>query len=573
MRSRMIEKVLGDHHLEQQLTDIAIDRHQTFGDLHRLASHYIKEIAADIDQRVIHVVSWILSRVFRSLYDRIHIDPARIEELKATSKQGPLILVPNHRSHVDGFLLSYLLHHHGMTVPHIAAGKNLSFWPLGPIFRRGGAYFIRRTFRGNAVYRAVLETYLRVLVESGVSQEVFIEGGRSRSGKLGPPRMGMITLLLTAAQTANIRHMTFVPVAISYNQVIEQRNYIDELRGKEKRNERPSDIIRATKYLRGPKHRYGDIHVRFGTPIHADEIHGSIRERVGSIADHLCYEINRQMVVTPVSLVAASLLSHGRPGVTREEILDRANIFLVYLRHKGSPLADRLTHDAEAALMEGLKHLLHMRLIAFHADHVTPYYSIRDDRRLDLDYVKNGVVHFFASLGMVAAFIVKRSPEIFVPQDCVPEFELCQKLFANEFRFSTHTNAHERIRQLLEYLHDAGALDPADHGRTLLAFTGLIENFVDSYRAGIEALLRMKLPQEERAVIALMEEEAKKMLLLGIIQRPEALSRWNMKNAIQSFVAMGVVTGEWMDESRRHRLITPNEVALKNLKANLERIF
>ncbi|MBI4125934.1 MAG: 1-acyl-sn-glycerol-3-phosphate acyltransferase [Deltaproteobacteria bacterium] len=578
-RSWMIERVIADPYLEKRLVEIAVDQQKTFGDLQLLATRYIREIAAHVDLAVIELISRVLTRLFRSLFDHIYIDAQKIEEWKKLSMTCPVIFVPNHRSHIDYLLLSHLLHQHQMTVPHVAAGRNLSFWPLGPIFRRGGAYFIRRTFRGNIVYRAVLETYLRHLLEIGVSQEIFIEGGRSRTGKLAPPKMGMITLLLEAAERGNIANVTFVPVAVGYDQVIEQRSYAAELRGTEKRDERPSDIIRLAKYLKGPKHRYGDVHVRFGIPLRADDVIGTLRERVGKIADHLCYEINRNIVVTPVAIAAAALLSYGRRGVTHAEVMRRARLYLSYLRQKGSKLADRLWENPDVAIEEGLGQLLRMHLILFHSDETSPYYAIPEDRRLDLDFVKNGAVHFFASIGMMASFLTTCDHE-FTFETIVDRFRLFQKLFANEFRFSTHTPPDQRVRELLSYLESQGSITQqggthwrarAEGLETIQAYAGLVENFRESYDAALKAIEDLRGPQEERDVVTAMERTAGKMLLLGNIARPEAISRWNMKNAVESFVSLGVLRSSWLDITRRRRILTTNFTELQNLQAKLER--
>ena len=118
------------------------------------------------------------------MFDSFDVDGEGLTRAKELYAEGPVVFVPNHKSHADYLILSHILYHNGMTLPHIAAGINLEFWPLGPVFRRGGAYFIRRAFRDNPLYKAVLESYLEVLIKEGYSQEFFIEGGRSRTGKL-----------------------------------------------------------------------------------------------------------------------------------------------------------------------------------------------------------------------------------------------------------------------------------------------------------------------------------------------------------------------------------------------------
>ena len=146
--------------------------------------------------------------------------------------RGPVVYIPSHKSHVDYLILSYMLYHHDLPCPLIAAGKNLSFWPMGPLFRRGGAFFIRRSFRGAVLYSRVFAEYVHTILDEGYSVEQFIEGGRSRTGKLLMPKLGLLSILLNAQKNGACEDLIFVPVSIGYDRVLEEKSYSAGNRGR-----------------------------------------------------------------------------------------------------------------------------------------------------------------------------------------------------------------------------------------------------------------------------------------------------------------------------------------------------
>ena len=171
-------------------------------------------------------------------------------------KQHPVVLVPCHRSHFDYVILSYIFHLNYLSPPHIAAGINLSFWPLGPLFRGAGAYFIRRSFDDNELYKAVFRSYLKFLIREGYTQEFFIEGGRSRTGKILTPKLGMLSAIVDAFTQGVRRDLYLVPVSIHYGRVVEEEAYQRELGGAEKEPESLAGLVRARRVLQPPsRHR------------------------------------------------------------------------------------------------------------------------------------------------------------------------------------------------------------------------------------------------------------------------------------------------------------------------------
>ncbi|HLE16961.1 MAG TPA: 1-acyl-sn-glycerol-3-phosphate acyltransferase, partial [Syntrophales bacterium] len=168
--------------------------------LQERARQYLLEIAADYDERWLNVWEKVLSRLWRIIYDDFVIDQSGVEKIREISRKMPFVILPCHRSHLDYLIISYILYRHGIPLPFVAAGDNMNFWPLGYIFRQSGAFFLRRSFQGNDLYADVFETYVETLLREGASIEFFVEGGRSRTGKMLMPKYGMVSMLVRACQ-------------------------------------------------------------------------------------------------------------------------------------------------------------------------------------------------------------------------------------------------------------------------------------------------------------------------------------------------------------------------------------
>ena len=203
-----------EHH--SKVRDIPIQK------LQKKASDYLDDIAANYNMIIIKIASALITWVLNTMFEGVTVDKNGLNRVKSMSQKGPVILIPCHKSHIDYLILSYLLYHNNMPCPHVAAGKNLSFWPLGPLFRSGGAFFIRRTFKGAVLYSKVFSEYIHNLLAEGFNIEFFIEGGRSRTGKLILPKLGLLSILLNAYKNRACEDMIFAPIFIGYDTVLEE---------------------------------------------------------------------------------------------------------------------------------------------------------------------------------------------------------------------------------------------------------------------------------------------------------------------------------------------------------------
>src|SRR4029434_9972139 len=252
-------------------------------------------------------------------------------------------------------LLSYIIYHQGFAVPHIAAGINLNIPVIGRFLRKGGAFFIRRTFAGNALYTVVFMKYLAAIMARGHSIEYFIEGGRSRTGRLLQPKTGMLSMTVRSFLRDPVRPVVFVPVYFGYERIVEANTYISELSGAPKKKESWYDVLMSLRVLR---ERFGTVHVNVGEPIRLNELLDaqlpSWREQrfdddtrlpaVNALVNELSLKImrgiNAAAAVTPINLLATALLSSPRGALAERALLQQLELYINLLR--ASPYGSRV---------------------------------------------------------------------------------------------------------------------------------------------------------------------------------------------------------------------------------------
>ncbi|MEC9428484.1 MAG: glycerol-3-phosphate 1-O-acyltransferase PlsB, partial [Pseudomonadota bacterium] len=261
-RQELNNSVLGSDAVRRAIAEESRSKKVSHEKAKETAQTYITEIAADYREGLIRFGDRLLTRIWNKIYNGISVGHAdRIRELAANGHE--IIYVPCHRSHMDYLLLTYVIYHEGMVTPHIAAGINLNFWPVGKMFRRGGAFFLRRSFAGNKLYTAVFREYLELLFNKGYSVKYYPEGGRSRTGRLIPPKTGMLAMTIQAMLKGVNRPVSIVPVYIGYENVMEVKSYLNELKGSKKKKESNLQVFSAIRKLKN----YGHGYVNFGEPI------------------------------------------------------------------------------------------------------------------------------------------------------------------------------------------------------------------------------------------------------------------------------------------------------------------
>ena len=231
------------------------------------ATKYADEIASNVSIATIRFLDILLAGVWNKIYNGVNVN--NIDVVKEAAQQGSIVYVPCHRSHIDYLLLSYVLFNRGLMVPHIAAGVNLNMPIVGPVLRRGGAFFMRRSFKNNQLYAAVFNEYLHTMLTRGYPLEYFVEGGRSRTGRTLAPKAGMLVMTIKSYLRDSRKPFIFVPVYLGYEKIVEARSYLGELKGKKKQKESVFSLFKSLKELRNS---YGKVNVNFGRPFHLSEV-------------------------------------------------------------------------------------------------------------------------------------------------------------------------------------------------------------------------------------------------------------------------------------------------------------
>ncbi|HLD30317.1 MAG TPA: 1-acyl-sn-glycerol-3-phosphate acyltransferase, partial [bacterium] len=345
--------VLQDPRVQRAVREGVTKENLTEEKIRKQAESYVDEIAADQRIQSLHFLYYVLKWLFYRVFDGIDLRHSEFSLLKGANAKGSLIFTSCHKSHFDYLLVGYLSFINQMPVPHMAAGKNLSFWPIGPLLRNGGAFFLRRTFRGMALYTHVFSAYLKVLIKEKVNINFYIEGGRSRTGKLMPPRVGMLAFLIQAVEEGAIEDLTFIPTFIGYDQIPEENSYLRELAGRDKQPETFAALLRARDIL---TKRFGKVYVRFHEPVsfrgfidkwgpRVDPENLSQKETRRLLMDfayYLMHGIVKVGVISPVDLVAAALVCSRRNRINHERFVRSADCLSQALRYEGCEVAASL---------------------------------------------------------------------------------------------------------------------------------------------------------------------------------------------------------------------------------------
>ena len=542
-RSRMVLQIMEDPDLRAYLASQASAEGKAVEDLARKARDYAIEIAADL--RISYVKVWekILKWVWRNLYDGVDINEKAQQRLRRIARNYPIIYVPSHKSHIDYFLLSYVLFEMNLPLPLVAAGTNLSFWPVGPVFRRSSAFFIRRTFRDNPLYGEVFYFYLRELIREGVPIEFFIEGGRSRTGKLILPKKGMIAMIFRAFFEPSVRDIYVVPTAISYERIVEEEGYIRELRGDEKKKEKRRDLLKIRKIFRK---RYGTVFVRFGTPIslkrylkglqvdgYPDSVENR-RELYQKMADDVIRAIQRAMAVTPSSLIAAALLSQVDRSVCCSRILETAGLYLNFLRKleadvplKGEKEREILLRSLEFFVEEGLVKK------GVEIDAEDQPYHVPSEKRIHLEFSKNMMVAHLAPVSLYAWSLRRARTDRAVP--AYGTFMFLFHLMRYEFLLPAE-HSMQWYRRGQDYLE---SLD----NEKILELCHLTLSTLEGFWVGASYLLRKMGEGEvrERRLIQEMIRWGREMLKTGQVRCPESVTSATFQGWLRIALEEGIL--------------------------------
>ncbi len=603
-RVEIIEMIMRDNSLVSFMEEMAARGKKggrSLRAIRKTARRYLDEIASDYSETAVEIWEKILTWLWNNIYDGVVVDSDGIAKIRQVSKKMPFVIIPCHRSHFDYLLLSYIFYKNNIQMPFIAAGNNLAFFPMGFIFRKSGAFFLRRSFKGNDLYAGVFNHYVQALLKEGLPLEFFIEGGRSRTGKMVMPKYGLLSMILDAYQEKVCDDLAVIPVYIGYDRVIEEKAYLEELGGAPKEKEKASAMIKSGGLLRK---RYGRVYMNVGEPILMKSYLASqekplqemtVLERQSlyrQIGYKVVREINEVSVVTPFSLTAAALLCYDRRGISHGELLEVVELFYNCLSFRDAPFAMTFA-DRDKAVTEALNLFDQSGLISRigaeeedeDADEVV--YSLEDAKRLNIEYYKNNILHYFLSFSFAAMSILATEEDMIPVSRIHNDFIFFKRLFRHEFIFDDQKDSLEELKTTLSYFYNQGMIDMFERdekhwievkglGRTrLLPLSGLVRNYTESYWVAIRGCYHLKKgAKAEKEWLKSLRGLGERMYRKGEIRRAEALSQSNYQSAIRYLLDVNIVTVQDVQEKGEKRLtrryaLAENKVQMESLRRRL----
>jgi len=556
-KQQLKEIVLKDKGIAELIDKMADGNTKKVRKKRKKAGEYFDEIAADYNPSYVLlfriVLRWLWKRIFEGI-DTIQPDFAAVREW---ARKGPLIYIPSHKSHIDYLVLNYILYDNNLHVPRVAAGQNLAFWPMGHIFRKCGAFFIRRSFRGAKLYSEVFTRYIKALLQEGHPIQFYIEGGRSRNGKLILPKTGFLSILLNAYEEGYCNDLIFVPASIIYDRIIEEGSYRKELGGGKKESENFKQIIGARRFL---KSRYGKIYIRFNEPFslnaYIKDNNPVSNEFHRNLAHHLANSINEVSLITPLSLISTAILTSHRKGFYATELTNTVKLFMTLARRLNAPIASSLD-DSEKAVEESIDLLSEWQII----DHMKnpagdkeKFFFIDDDKKLELEYYKNSIIHFFIEYSFTAISLLSGPEEEKTLDSVITCHDLLKGTFSKEFLFDSNENTEEKTISIINYFIEEGFVRQSDTSEAftisksgfdkLPAWAALARTFIESYWMAANVINQSnneKISGEN--LIKKIIDSGNRYYNSGVIDHIGAISRLNFQNAV-TFINKNILAAE-----------------------------
>jgi len=540
----------------------------------REAGRDLREIAAAHRPTMIDVAA----QLYRFMYSRgygkqLQYDHDALGRVAALSQRHPVVFLPSHKSNLDHPVLSSVLYENGLPSTHTAGGINMNFFPLGQIMRRAGVFFIRRSFKDDEVYKLVLQHYIDYLIEKRFSLEWYIEGGRSRSGKLLPPRFGLLAYVIDAYRRGKSEDVYLVPISIAYDQIQDVGEYVAELRGGAKERESFSWFLRI---LRRLSRRYGDIHISFGEPLSVAGALGpsdpsaepNPDERsleTQKVAFDVCVRINRVTPITPTSLVTLALLGVGDRALTAEEVCSSLSNLVARVHGRNLPTTGELDLDTTEGVQRTLDALVANGVLTCFSEGPEAVYAIGPDQHLTAAYYRNTIIHFWVTSAIAELALLRAAEEGVVDREAefVEEALRVRDILKFEFFFAERDAFVQEVRDEVAS-HDpawrsaVGAGSAEIHAllRGFRPFSAhrVLRPFLEAYRVVADTLAGWEATAavEEGPFLARCIALGKQYTLQRRIRTPESVSKVLFQSALRL--------------ARNRRLVEPADATLANAR-------
>ena len=560
-RQQMFKQLLVNPSIKRLISEEAKNKDLSEAEIKKQALAIMDEIAGDYRDVTVRFGERILGWLWKRLYSGIEVNQA--ERLRNLAQEGhEIIYVPCHRSHMDYLLLTYVIFQQGLVTPRIAAGINLNFWPAGPIFRKAGAFFIRRSFKGNRLYSTIFREYLSLLFERGYSVKYYSEGGRSRTGRLLSPKTGMLAMTIQSMLRGIDRPLTLVPVYLGYEHVMEVGTYHKELSGSQKKGESIFGVIKAIRNLRN----YGKGYVNFGEPININQFLAKevpdwkqaidpidpqkpkwLTPSVNVLAQQVMTSINQCAALNGVALVSLILHATDNKALTKTELISQLDFFLAMQR--SAPYHTELTIPSESGA-ELLEHVISLNKVTINQDSFGDIISLTDSAILELRYYRNNILHTFILPSLVCRLLERNAK---ISQDSLLSQiqRLVELLKTDLFLWQSAEDVEQQVQAVCQFLAEQGlakqskagmwSLSSDDTTRAKVRLVAECVNETMQRFAIITSLLSQLAPIKKSDLNEKVVAIAQRLSVLNNINAPEFIDKKAQSTLITAMKDQGYI--------------------------------
>ncbi|HEY5532989.1 MAG TPA: 1-acyl-sn-glycerol-3-phosphate acyltransferase, partial [Candidatus Anoxymicrobiaceae bacterium] len=505
-------RVLSDPVLAVYMQEFALRESMTREAVIVQARDYIEEIQSEYRVGVARYFVRVVDYLFDKFLTGVEVDREGIRLLAECDNRSRIVMVCDHKSYADSLLIGYTMFRSGMVPPQQAAGQNMDFWPMGWLLRHSGAFYIRRTFMGETLYKEVFCAYVRYLLAENYTSVVYIEGTRTRDGKLAKPKIGYMGILEDALRMGVCPDITLVPVYMSFDKIPDEASHVREMAGTRKASETMGFFAG---FIASQRTKLGKAYVKFGTPMSfralLDE-HG-----LRGAAEVACDEINRITVVTGRSLAGCALLAPGTNWVSEAHYEEAVRDLLRYCERRRLPMALDADFDGVRAAVDLLVQEGYVVPAAVGGENG---FRVEGYNRRFLEYNKNIQLAHFLEPALAAVAERSQAGGVADSWRCEESVRFLRHLFGEEFVFSP-SRADEAWK--LDYKAYSGVL------------CSLLDSYLEGYLVACRAIGRLEFdrPVTREEAVDLCFAEGERMLHDGSIRREESLSRIAFKNAVK----------------------------------------
>ena len=538
-------EVFADTEFQNLIADVAQQRDRAVPDVLEQADRYLREMAATQTPFTLDMMITLYRTACRSHHNaKINVDDAQLERVAESLATRPVVFLISHKSMLDTMALSLVLFDANLPLPLTFGGINLNTPGLGALARRAGIIFLRRSFQDNEIYKATFRRYIDYLIAKRFSLLWALEGTRSRTGKLLPPRFGLFNYVVESILRTRMYDVTFVPVSVVYDQITEVEDYSIEQRGHKKK---PEGIAWPLRFLKRGRSR-GQIHLRFGEGLTIKDLVGEAeldagiggeqkRTLVPTLAFEVAVRMNAATPITATAIIALILLAGGNRAQSLGEIQALARAGAALMRRRHLEIVGRSNFRDADAVLSTLGELHETGIVSYLDEGTERLYAIGAEQHLNAAYYRNTAIHYFVLDAFVEIALLDAAA---APADSREAFferaDDLRELFKFEFylprRGHYRSEIEARVRDRFEDWEDAVRQDERSlraelNAVQLLVAHGVLRSFVDAYRVAASVLTAAGADaiEDQSDFLSRCLKTGKTQLLQGRIFSAESISK------------------------------------------------